>query len=273
MRFVDVPAGELETRPHSFGTLFDDLRARRLTGLVVRGAFAPGALAPALERLSGGECLLPRYPAEHYTGWSWARPLVVSADLEQYFADARAAEAQAAALFSPTDFLGRVRELLSALGGGRRVSVVRRPDGAPHAPLTVRALVPGGEIGCHCEVETNRFASMRELQHLIDPDLQLSFYVPLALPESGGELLVYDMVFGEPSGAVMGRTERTGESMLRAVADASVRAIRAEVGDLLLFDAGRYYHRVTQVSGALTRWTVGGLVSTSPDGEAILHWG
>ena len=47
---------------------------------------------------------------------------------------------------------------------------------------------------------------------------------------------------------------------------------RAEVGDLLVFDAGRHFHRVTPVMGARPRWTLGGFVALSRDGSCFFVW-
>jgi hypothetical protein len=44
------------------------------------------------------------------------------------------------------------------------------------------------------------------------------------------------------------------------------------VGDLALFEEGRYYHRVNEVRGSRSRWTMGGFLAPSRDAQTLHYW-
>ena len=43
-------------------------------------------------------------------------------------------------------------------------------------------------------------------------------------------------------------------------------------GELLLFDGGRYFHKVSPVEGSRARWTIGGFVGFTRDHERVVYW-
>ena len=49
--------------------------------------------------------------------------------------------------------------------------------------------------------------------------------------------------------------------------------IRLAPGDLVLFNSGRYLHRVVPVGGARTRWTVCSFMAEARDGQSVHCWG
>jgi hypothetical protein len=78
------------------------------------------------------------------------------------------------------------------------------------------------------------------------------------LPEAGGELSILSLRHGEP-GAVA--PERSG---------AASRSYRIDAGDLVVFDGGRWFHRIETCRGPTPRRTYAGFAGLSRDG-AILH--
>jgi hypothetical protein len=46
----------------------------------------------------------------------------------------------------------------------------------------------------------------------------------------------------------------------------------AGAGDLLLFDAGRHFHRVTRVEGSRARWTMGCFVGRDAQSGEYVVW-
>jgi hypothetical protein len=133
-------------------------------------------------------------------------------------------------------------------------------------------LVPGGAINLHCELETRRFSTMAEIGQMLDGQGQLSFYLPLQLPESGGELHVCHLRYGEPSGASLDRMSRSDPRTVDYAESFGVTVPRPGVGDMLIFDAGRHFHRVTPVEGSTARWTIGGFLARSREGNRLHYW-
>jgi hypothetical protein len=263
---VYIDASEVSQHPRLLDEMFDESRL----GAVVRGVVPADAAEALCVALESGALGVPRFESEHYGGYSYGQMLIVSPeDLSGYFANAGAMRGIAAAGIS---FESRIIEVLTSLAGGKPIELAAGPGNAAYSPLAVRVVTSSGSIAVHCENETVRFPAFRHLSTMIDTRDQLSFYVPLRLPAAGGELHVYPLRFGEPGGNAMGRMKRS----YREIGDrlASVRATvpGVGVGDLWIFDAGRYYHGVTPVTGDRSRWTLGGFLARSRNADRVYYW-
>jgi hapalindole-type alkaloid chlorinase len=263
---LDVDAADLAPHAGLVAAIFDD----RILGAVVRGVFDPAAIDALRRDIGSGAVDLPLVRSEHYGGASYGEMLIVSpGDLSSYFASA----ARMRGLVAGTAHVeSRLVEVFGVLSGGLPIVLAEGPDGAPYSPVTIRVVEPGGSIAVHCENETVRFPAMAHLATAIDTRDQLSFYTPLALPEAGGELHVYPLRHGEPSGATFNRSPRSFAEIGEALSTLSPVIPALGLGDLLLFDAGRYYHGVTPVRGARERWTMGGFLGRVASGQRILFW-
>lgn len=270
MRVLEVGASELERYPDALSDVF----AARLTGIVIRAAFPREQLAAVAAHLEAGDFGLERQASEHFKGETYGRVLIVGdGELGEYFREAARFRGACRELFAGAlDFETRVESLLGAIAGGRDVRVPSGPDGASYAPATIRGLCDGGQIDLHCENETVEFPSMWHLSRLIHARNQLSFYVVLALPEAGGELVVHNARFAEGPGEILARMERSGPDAVAAIAPYGEVIPRTDVGDLLVFDSGRHFHRVTAVRGQRMRWTMGGFLARSLDDRTVYHW-
>lgn len=260
----DLPAGDAASAPD----LLDRMFAGDRLGVIVRGALPADAAADILAKATAGS--LPAMPSDHYAGMNYGPTLIVSgSDLRPYFATAGSLAGLSGA---GIDVEARLAALLGSLASGRPPGRPRHANGSAYAPLGLRMLTPGGTIDLHCENETVHFPSMRDLGPKLDGRTILSFYTPIALPDAGGDLEVYPMRFGEPSGADLTRIDRRGEALESLLQKHSPTIARPVVGDVLIFDAGRHYHRVTPVIGARARWTLGGFAALSADRRALYLW-
>jgi hypothetical protein len=109
------------------------------------------------------------------------------------------------------------------------------------------------------------------LTQVIDASGEISTLLPLALPENGGELEVYDVCFGDPLIDELDR--RLGrDNAHQGLKDRHCLRLDVAVGDLALFEEGRYYHRVNEVRGARSRWTMGGFLAPARDARTLHYW-
>ncbi len=232
---------------------------------------APGAL----EKLWGGRChglnrpglftvtelaelqqlLKARIPERHaqpFPGTTFGSVLIVTDDRQRYFQDARALRC----LLEEHGLLQRLRAALSDLTG----HPVKTPDeeGQSYAEVTVRRLPAGQEVAVHSE--RWEWPSMGWHRQQLQPRWHLSFYLPMNPLADGGELELYHRpsqgmdLGGLSAEQARQRLEVHGQSRWSP-----------QPGELLIFDGGRFNHRVRPSSSE--RWTLGGFAGQDHDGQ------
>jgi hypothetical protein len=157
-------------------------------------------------------------------------------ELEIYRAHAARFRTACAALFDAQgDFEARVSGALSVLGGGARVEVARFDDGHPYTPATIRVMPEGCGAPRHRDhcPDTPCYAQLREA---FDLGCQYSYYVPITLPEAGGELRI---------------AHGSGE----------LSSLTPGAGDLIVFAGNRFEHEVLPAVGKEPRRTIGGFAA------------
>lgn len=199
----------------------------------------------------------PMYPGDTYGAL-----LVLSApDLADYFAGARALEH---ALLE-TRAVASMHRALAEASAPMPVEVPVHPSGSVYAELSVRSLAKGTSIAIHSE--RWEWESMSHLRTLLDPARHLSFYVPLTRVDAGGELVVYHRPTTPPP--IEGLPDHEAHTRLAAFGASEWRPGR---GDLLVFDGGRFNHRVTEVRSAEPRLTIGGFAAVARNRSLLYVW-
>ncbi len=277
-RFYDVAAGDIA----AFADAIAEIHAGTYTGLVLRGALSPVACQALLDALAQQQDAFERVGFPMRVGasappFTLGRPLMLSPAPETYRAAAAAFNAAASRLWGqPEEPRRSIESWLAPFAGGRPVQPARHGP-APCAMATVRVLPPGCDIGAHVGNDFVFLPQAAALAETVDVRCQLSWFVPLRAAERGGELEVYGLGFDDtaplrrdrPPGSD-GMDELKGLTFLVDLADSQLVAPRA--GDLVLFDGGRWYHRVRPVGGEHSRVTLGGFLAFSPDHERIVYW-
>jgi len=267
LRMLEIDAADVARHADAI----DQILRHEVFGVLVRGVFPAAQLACVVARLER-ESAAPMFASDTFRGRTYGRVLrMADGRLEEYFdAARRMGPALEAAFGDGKGYETRLREIVGALGGGRPVCVPA-VGARTYAPATVRVIEPGGTIFLHCGNETYAFPALSELTGIIDPAGEISTLMPLALPESGGELEVYDVCFGDPLIAEL--DNRLGrECAHHGLSERRCLRLRPAVGDLALFEEGRYYHRVNEVQGTQSRWTMGGFLAPSRDARTLHYW-
>lgn len=104
---------------------------------------------------------------------------------------------------------------------------------------------------------------------------ELSFFLALQYPESGGELAIYDAEWPEVNGKDGFHNDEylLTRSRQRVYLEQIKRfLVKPSPGDILVFRGGAIWHRVEPIFGQLPRITFGGFMSFSADGERIHYW-
>ncbi len=270
--FVDLPATGATAHPGALRAIYD----KRLDGVILRGFYPTEAMNRIVERLAEAR-FAPR-AADPSLPEVLGRPIVgEDPALVAYFEDAPRQRLRLRALFEGLgDFEERLVRVLADLSGGLPASPVPGPSGSHCTPATLRVLPEGREIGLHVG---NDFASMPHVTHLrahLDLSEQISFFMPITVPEAGGELIVYGLEHADvvhlmpPAG--LGNTWREGTDVYDAVVHLDATAFTPGPGDLLIFDGGRYFHRVSRTVGPRPRRTIGGFIGFSLAGDELHYW-
>jgi hypothetical protein len=241
-------------------------------GCVLRNVWPAAEVERFVAALSSPDAPIAPGRQEHYGGLEFGRALVVSQpQSDEYFAAATDLRRACEDLRFPFERV--CAAVLTQLDGARSARSPRDTRGRQYGFATVRVIPPGGQIDVHCEGETVDFTAMADLARQLEGRAQLSFYTLLAAPERGGELRVYPLRFNEGDGARLARLSRRGAEVESLCEKYGWVTPRVGVGDLLIFDSGRHYHRVTAVEGTRARWTMGGFLGRASEDSAILYWG
>lgn len=269
---VDVAFQELERFPDAL----DVIRGGdAYSALVIRDVFPPSVMAAVVERLERRETRLIGRPSPYYEGQQFGRILPrEEGDLADYFQESAQFPEASRALFAGLgagDYLARLTQVTRTIAGGRPVELARNAGGALYQAYSIRQMLPGGSIDLHYENESFDAPSMNELVAALDRPHQMSAYLTLQAPEAGGELSVYPLRGSDPEARDLMHLERKSERTYARIEALAPRVpLLAGAGDMLLFDAGRHFHRVTEVLGSRARWTMGSFLSLAKGGREYL---
>jgi hypothetical protein len=264
----EIPAAELARHA---GCLAEIWRGA-LDGVVVRGLFPAEQMRAVEERLARRDPPFFVFPAaeprflrdKHLYGMT----LVVSdRRRDEYFDVAESFRRDCRTLFlEGADFEGLMREIFVALSGGWPAELPCDPRGRAYTPATIRILPEGSQIELHCDNNLAQHPSYDHLRSLAGIDDQLSYFVTLSAPDSGGELILYGRQWqGEEGAHEYGQSDDLVE-------DRPALAVHLDPGDLVLFAGGRIYHRVSPVRGPRPRRTIGGFLASSLQDQRIYFW-
>lgn len=247
-----------------------------MDGVHVRGVFGRSCMSAVASRLSAGlSDLVPRpFPGREQEAHP---PTVIHRDLltcppdaiESYLGAVPQFRRGLRTLFEGyPDFESTILGVLGVLAGDAEVSVACTSDRRAFAPATIRTLTPGHDIFTHSGLDFLKGPTFEPIRGVVQASAQLSYLVVVQPPASGGELVLFDLRHGEQDEAGLVGGMPPG----LAVAWRRSEVVELEPGDLLVFDGGRIYHRVSEVGPGRPRISMGGFVARAADRSRILVW-
>jgi hypothetical protein len=249
------------------------LRRAEFEGILVRRVYDDGECARLVARLEAGAHGLLRsdFPAAMRAYFYGINLNLAPPDLAAYFRQALDFRAQLRRLFAGSvDLEARMTGLLSCLDDGRPYRAAPGPP--PHLDhmfTTLRAHLTGGFIPPHFDNEQAYRDSYRLIMPQIAGDL-FSFVLAFSQATAGGELEIFDLQHGGRRFRMADGADDASHLDLRGVA--SIR-FRLRPGEMMIFNSGRYLHRVTPVIGAATRWTACSFMAENRAGDQVYCWG
>jgi hypothetical protein len=192
------------------------------------------------------------------------------ASLDAYLDSAARHRSDAERVFDASfDATGEFQRVLARFAGGRPVDVATAADGRQYAPLTIRRLVDGRQIGLHHD-NHYQLAMYSDLRPRLDVRTLVSFVATLRAPDAGGELFVYAVTPDTPDAPKMPNGFSWDLDGVEQRFD-SARFVM-EPGDLFLLASGRCLHRVGRIAGPRARVTMGGFLALDKDRQRVLFW-
>lgn len=246
--------------------------AGTLAGVLIRGVLDGEEIRALIGALERHRDALPSFHPPVFKGYVLGKPLVSASDgLAGYLDAAERFRTGCAALGDQLRrFEARIHDTMAALAAGYDVAVPRGADGRQYLTTTVRVLLQGDRLPLHYENETFGNPAMDALRPMLDVSTLMSFYLPLAIPRSGGVLRLYHTHCLDGGDSLVERLG--GEERARPQFEQwGFSVILPRVGDLLVFDGGRWYHDVTPIEDG-TRWTLGGFLAMTRDHRGVRYW-
>lgn len=171
-------------------------------------------------------------------------------------------------------FEARLLDLLNKVAGGRKVEIPTK-NRQEYCLANIRVLEPGkGGLHAHIGNEfIERFSELGSLAEIAELTNQLSFFVVVQKPDSGGGLTIYDLEWeNTPRSYIDGSLLYYSEERNKAMDEYKSFTIPAEEGDLILFTGGKVWHRVETPKGQSARITIGGFAAKSKDDNVLYVW-
>jgi hapalindole-type alkaloid chlorinase len=181
------------------------------------------------------------------------------------------------------DICTRIQDVFRSLSTDVAVKTVPSPIDDGEYPFgNIRDFYPNrGKISIHCGLyfQTVYETFYEDLNRLINPENQLSFFVLVQEPEQGGELTLYDLLWDtDMTKAAVGNdlgvfSKKDPEKVYLDLSKPyDCQRIRPRAGDMVIFQAGQIWHKIEYVQGNKNRTTVGGFMAFSHDMKSVYHW-
>jgi hypothetical protein len=176
----------------------------------------------------------------------------------------------------------RIEKFFKAMSGNREILVAEGMEGKGNYPFaTFRQLkAEGGMVSIHCGNYFGKTFEVfyKDLTKKVAVKNQMSFFIMLQEPESGGELTLFNFRWkdGQTKINASEDNEIIQPDGSKMYVEDNINVIKDKIapkkGDMILFQGGNIWHRVEAVKGNTPRITFGGFMGISIDKEKFYYW-
>ena len=236
-----------------------------LDGIIIKNVFSCKEIETARKHI---ESLSPEFEQIIYGEKFGFSLMEATNDLNQYFQKASDFRLQLNQIFAD-EFETRIFNIFNHLHSLKNIKFLDRKNDDICIPAQIRIVHPGkGGLKAHTDNEFfERYRVYHNLKEIKkDVDI-LSYFIVIDKPEKGGELVLYDLL-----------REQTTLSMKQEFYSCQrdsflnnfrKQYINPDIGDMVIFNSWRIWHKVADFDGSKNRITVGGFLARSQDNQTI----
>ena len=272
VRMVSVDRASLGQPTDMLCQLFD----ASISGIVIRNAFSKPSMMAAVDGLEGlnTEWKSPNQGmvgGEIRTIGAAATPTFTSftgPESAGYLESQSNHGSWVNRIFPQGNLTANVGAVFSALNGGQPAHPPKFGNKGHWLPYNFRSLEQGHEIYAHHD-NHYRLAIYDHLDKRYDRGIILSWFVVLRPSTLGGELKLYGLWGSDPNPPIL-PTRFLDAQVLDD--DYVCETVALSAGDMLIFNSGKYVHRVSQVQSDASRLTMGGFATVDTDRSHLVFW-
>jgi tetratricopeptide (TPR) repeat protein len=236
-----------------------------LDGIIIKNVFSSKEIETAKKHIESLSSEFEKIIYGEKLGFSI---LEATNDLNEFFQKASDSRLLLNKIFVD-DFEKRIFNIFNSLHSLKNVKLLERKNNQICIPASIRIFHPNiGGLPAHTDnVVFEKCGVYNHFQEIKkDVDI-LSYFIVIDKPEKGGELVLYDLL-----------REQTTTSMKKLLNNyqrdnflESFRKqyINPDIGDMVLFNGGRIWHKIADFDGDKNRITVGGILARSQDNQTI----
>ncbi|BAQ61808.1 hypothetical protein GM3708_2214 [Geminocystis sp. NIES-3708] len=173
------------------------------------------------------------------------------------------------------NFCSLVTGVLSKLTGGQRVFQARFPDtDKSTSPASVRICKPEHKaLNAHIHREFGLYFPLyQKIAAISRLETELSYYLMLQKPSSGGALTLYDLQWHNTPKEYIRPEVFMAEQRNNFLDNLDQMHISLSEGEMIIFAANRIWHKINAVQGDTNRITIGGFITESLDSRYQYYW-
>ena len=236
-----------------------------LDGIIIKNVFSTKEIETAKKHI---ESLSPEFEQTFFGEKLGSSIIEATTDLDKFFQKASDFRLLLNQIFAD-NFENRILNVFNSFHSLKNVKLLERKNNQICIPASIRIFYPNkGGLPAHTDnaVFENYgvYNHFKEIKKHVDI---LSYFIVIDKPEKGGELVLYDLL-----------REQTTTSMKKLLNSCQKdnfldsfrkQYINPDIGDMVIFNSGRIWHKIADFDGDKNRITVGGILARSQDNQTI----
>ena len=259
LKWLNLSQKELINHPNLLFQIYQE----QVHGTLIKQVFSTAEMNQVAQKIKANEVDLHPTVFGATIGLSLSQKITSDRD---YFEEAEKFRKVLQKLFM-TNFEEKFKSIISQISGGTKVEIPQE-NTRYYTPATIRLVNPqAGGIPPHTGSEFLYNTGYDFFKKQADLADSMSYFLVIDKPDSGGELVIYDLF--------LSATDKTQEDLLAFFLEVKPKldscaqiSLNPEVGDMIIFKGSTIMHKVANVEGTKKRLTIGGFLAFSHEGRS-----